>query len=365
MSKREWLLSMQVAFTYVGTVVGAGFASGQEILKFFTRFSPYSSVSIVLSSILIGFLGHYLFSLGASYQARSYLDVTRQLFGRRYARLFDWVMTFMLFGVTVAMIAGVGALASEQIGISFDLGALLTIAITCAVLYKGMKGLLIVNSFIVPFMMSVIGLIFIRHFGSLSKLLQFGSQGLFPNLSEVNLHDPTIWGAAGSAISYAAFNLGLSVVVLVPIGGEIQNRTILKAGAWISASCLCLLLLCADWLMRLHLPGLFYFEIPMGQLSRELGSLFQYVFFAALWAEIFTTLLGNVFGLVRQLPIAAGMKREKVELLAAAVILLLAYGASHIGFSKIVEHVYPVFGVISFLLLFLLLCPAIVRKEPY
>lgn len=28
--------TLQIAFTYIGTIVGAGFATGQEILKFFT-----------------------------------------------------------------------------------------------------------------------------------------------------------------------------------------------------------------------------------------------------------------------------------------------------------------------------------------
>ena len=34
MNKKNTLLVWQVAFTYIGALVGAGFASGQELLKF-------------------------------------------------------------------------------------------------------------------------------------------------------------------------------------------------------------------------------------------------------------------------------------------------------------------------------------------
>lgn len=361
MSRREWFLSLQVAFTYIGTVVGAGFASGQEILKFFTQYAPYSSIGIVIACLFLGLVGSHLFTLGATVKARSYLDVTKGLLGQTPARILDISMVIMLFGVTVAMIAGVGALSEEHLGISFDTGALFTIALTSLVLFLGMKGLLLANSFIVPFMMTVIAFIFFRHLPAHFKL--FGdSSSLFPDASNLVSQVPDFKFVA-SAIMYAAFNLGLSVVVLIPLGGEIQNLRVLKRGAWISATCLCLMLLAADWVMRQHYLDLVASEVPMGKLAGELGKMFQAVFLLALWAEIFSTLLSNVFGLIRGLPGTLGPHRKMRELLGGCLILIFAYGASHIGFSRIVEHVYPAFGFLSFLFLLFLLCPFLIAKR--
>ncbi|MFL6516822.1 MAG: hypothetical protein ACJ8GL_01940, partial [Bacillus sp. (in: firmicutes)] len=36
--KRDWTQAFQIAAVYVGTVVGAGFATGKEIVEFFSRF---------------------------------------------------------------------------------------------------------------------------------------------------------------------------------------------------------------------------------------------------------------------------------------------------------------------------------------
>lgn len=48
----RWKTSFQVAATYVGAVMGAGFASGQEIQQFFARFGYWGLVGVVLSSFL-------------------------------------------------------------------------------------------------------------------------------------------------------------------------------------------------------------------------------------------------------------------------------------------------------------------------
>src|SRR5690242_12070807 len=48
---------VRVAFTYIGTVVGAGFASGQEILQFFTRYGSLATLTIALSTVLFIWIG--------------------------------------------------------------------------------------------------------------------------------------------------------------------------------------------------------------------------------------------------------------------------------------------------------------------
>lgn len=53
----QWKTTFQVAATYVGAVMGAGFASGQEIQQFFTRFGRWGLVGIVVSALLFLSLG--------------------------------------------------------------------------------------------------------------------------------------------------------------------------------------------------------------------------------------------------------------------------------------------------------------------
>ena len=49
--------SFQIAAVYVGTVIGAGFATGREIVEFFTRFGFVGFIAILLSGYLFITMG--------------------------------------------------------------------------------------------------------------------------------------------------------------------------------------------------------------------------------------------------------------------------------------------------------------------
>ena len=106
----------RIAMAYVGTVVGAGFATGQEILQFFTRYGYLSFWAILISVILFIVVGRRIMIYGGMLRAQSYGSVADYIFGK--AALFVNLylgLTFVL--ICGAMFAGAGALFQEQWGI--------------------------------------------------------------------------------------------------------------------------------------------------------------------------------------------------------------------------------------------------------
>lgn len=49
--------SWKYAFAYTGIVVGAGFATGQEVLQFFTSYGLISIVGAILTGLIVMFVG--------------------------------------------------------------------------------------------------------------------------------------------------------------------------------------------------------------------------------------------------------------------------------------------------------------------
>ena len=85
--------SLLIGFTYIGTIVGAGFATGQEIIQFFTLYGRMATLTIIVSSILFIWLGTKIMMISHEIKAHSYEDINIHLFGQHIGR---WVSMLML-----------------------------------------------------------------------------------------------------------------------------------------------------------------------------------------------------------------------------------------------------------------------------
>ena len=95
--------------------------------------------------------------------------------------------------------------------------------------------------------------------------------------------------------------------------------------------------------LSVYMPGIQQFAIPMGGIARELGQGVQWIYIFLIFAEIFTTLVADVYGLTLQL-----QERIKVSrTLLTLTILFICYMASQIGFGPLLSTLYPLFGLIS------------------
>ncbi|MBE3553194.1 MAG: hypothetical protein IMX06_10090 [Kyrpidia tusciae] len=345
MNRTQWRMALSVGFTFMGTIVGAGFASGQEILTFFTRFGKASYAAIALAMVLFGVVGSRILVLGAALDGRSSRSLTLHLLGPRIAPAVDAAMGLMLFGVTVAMLAGAGALFEERLRLPFSLGVIVTAVLCYLTVLFGLGGIMKANDIIVPLMMLTSAWISFHHFGPRS--IPFDLIPLSP------------WSSASSAVSYAAFNIGLSSSVFIPLGRQIRDPRVLRAGAWIGAVGMGVMLLCANAALSRYWPGIADLELPMGRLASELHPGVHALFIAVLWGEIYSTLIANVFGLIH---LVQDLGRRIHPGTIAVLLLVAAFFVSRIGFSNLVHALYPFFGYVSLLLLFLLLWP---RRLPH
>lgn len=345
MKRAQFWQACQVGATYIGTVVGAGFASGQEIYQFFGRFGNWGYITVLLAVFLFSYLGARLMLLGHRLGARSFSDLNHFLFGKKVGRVVDFALLIMLFGVTVAMLAGVGELFRERLHLSFQLGALMTMLLTYFTVVRGMSGVLRANMVIVPVMISFVLIAGYR------ALTSHGASTAWQYGHVMATGHPVMAGI--SAVIYAALNTGLASGVLVPLGATIPATGTLKRGAEIGAAGLGIMLLIVVFTLFTYTPESLQHSLPMAFVATKLGPLLQWVFLLVLWAEIFSTLVGNVYALGTQLKTASPV-RHRIYL---ALILIAAYGCSQIGFAAMVKYAYTFFGFASVLIILALIWP--------
>ncbi len=334
------MAGIQLSAVYVGTVVGAGFATGREIVEFFTRFGFYGFIGIILSGFLFSYIGMEMMLLSRKINAKSFQDLNDYLFGYKFSSFMNVLMTFMLLGVTSVMLSGAGALFDEQFGIPKQVGILLTIFLGLVVMFGGVKGLFSVNMLFVPML-----ILFTIIIGG-ETLIQFQDFSIPVSKS--------ITSVIFSAILYSSSNLLLTQAVLVPLGREMRSERSIKIGTLLGGGVLAFILLCNQYAL-LNLPGVLNYEIPMaavieGNLPRIL-MLYNFI----IYGEIFSSIIGNLYGLERQLIRVIKLP----SIIIVGFVLFFSYFISLIGYGKLLSTLYTLNGYISlgFILLLIIKRP--------
>ncbi|RDV82866.1 hypothetical protein [Ammonifex thiophilus] len=326
--------ALAIAGTYIGTVVGAGFASGQEILQFFTLQGVASFPSLCLSAFLFFFFGLAILEAGYKLKARSHAEVTRWAAGDWGGRLLDLLITFFLFATLAVMAAGAGALLTEQFALPPLAGRVILLGLTLLTVLAGFSGVVTSISLVAPVL--VTGALFLgvclglKHPPDWHELKTWSS-----------LYRPAIPFGPLSVLVYVSYNLVMAVCVLAPLGARAGGEGALRWGAlggalglFLGSAAINLGLLSFPW-------EAVRFEVPMVHLAGQFSPWVQGGYALILLAEVYTTAVASLFGLVNRLVPGEGRFFRFLALLAA----LAAFGVSLLGFASLVRYLYAAVGL--------------------
>lgn len=145
----------KIAAAYVGGIVGAGFASGQEIVQFFAGFGWHGLLGALGATALFALLGRIFTKLAYSMDTGSHRELLAGICGERWASFFDLALALFLWGTLAIMMAGAGALAREYLQtpplygiLTMGLGVLLVLAF-------GVNGFLSLNLAMVGILLGI------------------------------------------------------------------------------------------------------------------------------------------------------------------------------------------------------------------
>lgn len=345
--------SLQIAGAYIGLIIGAGFASGQEVLQFFTSFGWYSLIGTGIATFLFAFLGMQIMQLGSRLQTSSHKEVIYNICGKYIGAGVDILVTFFLFGVASVMIAGSGSIFQQQFGISPMIGALLLTLLVIATLCLNVKNVISIISMITPLLLLAIFIITIYSiFTSTANLEELDSIAATQPSGAPN------WLVGG--LLYVSYNIAAGVAMLTVIGGTVKNEKVASRGGLLGGVGLGLLLFLINLGLFMNADKIQNVDMPTLLLATEVSPMVGVLMSIALLGMIFNTAVGMLYAFT----VRFVQPETPTFKMSVIIIGLLAFGASFVGFTTLVGSVYPITGYLGFVLILAILVSWVkIRKK--
>ncbi len=332
--KDELSRIFQVAVVFIGTIVGAGLASGQEIKEFFTSYGVLSFLGIIACGIFYVILGSIVSKISIKYNLNSYGDVIKIVSPNILGKITGVITTLYLISSASIILAGSGALIHQFFGIPKIIGSLIMVVFAIFFLLRDTNGLIEVNSFIVPILIITITLITLLYFMFCKDMVSFQQMTKF---------QPTKTGIALSTVLYAGYNTLCCLGVLVPLSNQIRKPRTMFLGIALGALGLMLLSSAINFLLMINQPYIHKLEIPLLFVAQPFGNIIQALLLIVILLEMFSTEVSDVYSISKTINHTFNIDFKK----GIFIVILIALPISRIGFSKLIGSLYPFFGMLS------------------
>lgn len=336
----------KIAAVYTCTVLGAGFASGKELVSFFVCHGVFGAAGITLSGVFFSLICFCVLKISYEHNITDYRDFSAYIAGKRFGALFEWLVCAFLLVLYAAMISACGEMSRIIFNTSRAAGEIVLSLLCFAAFLFPFGGFVNINAFFAPILTA--GGIFIGlyiYFFSPESAETFGAV-----ISSILNNDNFII----SALIYVSYNIITAVTVLVSLNDLIVSKKVYSAGSVLGGACIMLLGLCIS-LPLFSCDKIRFSDMPVLSLVLDYGAV-KYIYILILFLAIFTTALANGFSLIRNFDSKKGGR-----LFIKIFIAVWGLAAAQIGFSSFIDKVYPVFGIIGLLEGFMIVCAAFAK----
>lgn len=331
-----------IAMAYMSVVIGGGFASGKEVIEFFTGYGVWGIGGSLVAAFLFAFVGMQIAQISSRMHAKSHDQILERLFGSSGGALVDYILIFFLYGVGVIMLAAAGSTFEQQFGWSTFSGSIVVSVLVILTLCLNLKSIIYLISLAIPFLLLVIMSIMVYSIftGNFDVANQDAHAAQF---TVINLLGWTVPSWFASGVLYAAFNVGVGFPMLAVIGGMTKSEKVAGHGGVLGGLGLGFLIVFLNIALYLNIDKLHNIDVPTLLLASKVHPAVTYLTVIALIAMIYSTAVGMFFAFATRW---AKPNTGRFRIIAV-VSTMIGIGLSRYGFGKLVGTVYPLMGVLG------------------
>lgn len=335
----EKQINLKNVFKYAGAfiawVIGSGFATGQEILQFFTSYGWFSYAVVLINLIGFLFLGKTMLTKGFEHQGEAEFDHYRFYCGKKLGAIYSWVIPATLFLTTSVLLSASGATLNEYYGLNPYIGSAVMAVLVLAAYLIGFEKMVGIVSKVGPIIIVfsiVVGAYTVAH--DFSNFHKISASAELLAVSQTSPH----WSI--SAVLYLSLNFLCGSTYYTALGRTARSRGDAKWGAIIGAVVLVVSIALMNTAILLNAADISSFNVPSVYLGNRISHVFGTVFSATLILGVFSSCSTMMWSFCnRFFP-----NQKKKNRIFAAVVALLAFTLGLFPFGRLVAVVYPLIG---------------------
>ena len=331
--------TLQVALAFIGLMVGAGFATGQEVIQYFVSFGLWGLAGAVMAGILMITAGAVIINIGSYFLADEHLGVFRSVSAPVVSRFLDISVSLTLLAMGIVMLAGAGSTLEQQFGLPAWIGSAIMVAIVM------LTGLLDVNK-VTNIISAVTPVIFVAVIVAfVYTLMQLPVDlGAMSDLAVQADSPVSPWWL--SAINYTCMALMLGVSMSLMIGGNTLDPRDAGRGGLLGGVVYTILLVMNAFALLVNFNAVGDADVPMLKLFESMHPVASLAMVLVTFLMIYNTTISMFYALGRRMTVNHRKRYVPVFL----GICVLGYVISLVGFGTLMSVVYPVIGYVGMVL---------------
>jgi len=332
---------IKFAGAFVAFMIGSGFASGQEIMQFFTSYGLLSIGGALISMFLFSWCGAVFMGRGYENKDDANFKPFQFYCGKVLGTFFEYFTPCFLFCVVVVMVSGAGATINQYFGLPNMVGVAAMAVLSTLSVLLGLKRLVDIIGLLGPF--TII-------FTMIIAIYTLATQG--GNLAGVDAVVATLdmpaaapsWWIAG--ILYVAYNGMGSVPFFNATGALAGSKKEAQWGAILGGILLMAAGLLVNLAMLCDIETAVTMPIPVLHLSSYISPVFGTIFSFIIIGEIFSTAAPMLWVAADKCAVEGTIKHKVITIVLGVVALI----GGQLPFGTLVGIVYPYTGYLGIIL---------------
>lgn len=291
-------------------------------------------VGIFISVFIMGYIIYKTLKIILENDINNYEEFIKNIMPKKFKKnkilrltINNIINIFLLVSFNI-MVAGFATYFMQELNISKWYGAVVSAILTFITLSNNIDGVIKINTYLIPIIILLIGFLGVNK-------IQY-----IEITSEVYNNSSIYWVL--SSILYASYNS----ITLIPILISLKNKINKKKESAIITFCVTIIMLLLSiiifLLINTFIKDIYQVEIPIVYIASMLGKGFKHIYGIVILMAIFTTAIGSGYGFLSNIT-----KNRKTYLIYAACICAVSILIGQLGFSNLINLLYPIFGYLG------------------